>query len=417
MAKFKANSYQLVVMFFLLLLLFSRTVWAEDWASEKFSLSGFGTVGVVYSSEDQADFTNSSFKPNGAGYTRRWSADVDSLAGIQLSAEFTSHWSAVAQMIAKQRYDNSYLPEFEWLNVKYAFSPDVFVRAGRVVLPSFMVSDFSNVGYANPWVRPPVEVYNLVPITKSDGLDASYRYYAHEVTNTTQAVYGELTRGYPDGGKVKGKNQWGVFNTTEFASLTVRLGFYRNHTTVESVSTLLDAFRQFGSEGAAIADKYDCKGSRVSLSSFGISYNPGDWFLMGEFTRRDSDCFIGISNAWYISGGYRLKSYVPYVTFSSVRADSPTSDSGLTLSTLPPYLSDSAAILNTELNDILNATPRQQTYSIGIRWNFMRNTDVKVQFDHTRLGSASSGVLINTQPAFQPGGSFNVFSAAIDFVF
>jgi len=63
----------------------------------------------------------------------------------------------------------------EWANLIYALSPDASVRIGRIVLPTFMVADSRKVGYANPWVRPPVEVYGLVPITQSDGLDASYR--------------------------------------------------------------------------------------------------------------------------------------------------------------------------------------------------------------------------------------------------
>jgi len=51
---------------------------ADDAGTSMFSFSGFGTVGVVHSSEDKADFTSSFFRPNGAGYSRSWSADVDS---------------------------------------------------------------------------------------------------------------------------------------------------------------------------------------------------------------------------------------------------------------------------------------------------------------------------------------------------
>ncbi len=46
-----------------------------------------------------------------------------------------------------------------------------------------------------------------------------------------------------------------------------------------------------------------------------------------------------------------------------------------------------------------------------------RNTAFKVQYDHTRIGSGSSGVLINFQPGYQTGGTVNLFSASIDFVF
>ena len=46
-----------------------------------------------------------------------------------------------------------------------------------------------------------------------------------------------------------------------------------------------------------------------------------------------------------------------------------------------------------------------------------RHTAFKVQYDHTRIGTGSSGVLTSLQPGYQTGGTVNLFSAAIDFVF
>jgi hypothetical protein len=58
----------------------------EDAAASMFSFSGFGTFGVVHSSEDQANFSANIFQANGAGYTREWSPDVDSRIGAQVVA-------------------------------------------------------------------------------------------------------------------------------------------------------------------------------------------------------------------------------------------------------------------------------------------------------------------------------------------
>ena len=151
-----------------------------------FSFSGFGTVGLVHSSEGQADFTNSpSTKPNGAGYSRNWSGDVDSRLGLQVTADLTPQLSAVLQVLSQQRYDNTYTPRVEWANVKYAFTPDLSVRVGRIALPTFLVGEYRNVSYAVPWVRPPVQLYgHMVPITSNDGVDASYRMRLGDATNT-----------------------------------------------------------------------------------------------------------------------------------------------------------------------------------------------------------------------------------------
>lgn len=69
------------------------------------------------------------------------------------------------QVIAKQRYDENYTPTVEWAYLQYAVTESLDVRAGRVVLPVFITSEYRKVGYANPWVRPPQEVYRTVPKT------------------------------------------------------------------------------------------------------------------------------------------------------------------------------------------------------------------------------------------------------------
>lgn len=380
-----------------------------------FSISGFGTLGVVHSSEDDADFTSSPFKPNGAGHNRNRSADVDSLIGVQLTANLTPKLSAVLQSIAEQNYDNSYWPHVEWANVKYQFTPDFDVRVGRTVLPIFLVADYRKVSYTYPWVRPPLEIYNLVPITNNDGVDASYRMHFGEITNTIQATYGSIERKIVDGSKVHGRNQWAISNTTENGSLAIHANYTQANLTLEGTHPLFEAYRQFGPEGVAIADKYDCDGDIVRVGSLGASYDPGDWFLMGELARRTSNCLVGDNTAWYVSGGYRFGKLTPYITYAQARADN-LSDPGLNVSALPPFLAGTATGLNAGLDSALSRKPDQNTISVGGRWDFMKNTALKLQFDHIRINDGSSGVLINPQPGFQ-SGVVNVFSATIDFVF
>ena len=72
--------------------------------------------------------------------------------------------------------------------------------------------------------------------------------------------------------------------------------------------------------------------------------------------------------------------------------------------------------LNAALNAILGSIPVQSTTSAGVRWDFMKNVDLKLQVDHTRLGEGSPGLLINLQPGFERGGTVDLFSAAIDFI-
>jgi hypothetical protein len=113
-----------------------------------FTLSGFGTLGMTHSSLDSADFTSTAFEPNGSGHSRAYDFADDTKLGVQLIGRFTDKLSAVVQVVSEQRYDNTFTPQIEWANLKYAFTPDFSVRIGRIELPTFLNSDYRNVGYA-----------------------------------------------------------------------------------------------------------------------------------------------------------------------------------------------------------------------------------------------------------------------------
>jgi hypothetical protein len=391
----------------------------DDASASIFSFSGFGTLGVVHSSESEADFTNSTFKPNGAGFTRAWSPDVDSRLGAQVIANVTSQLSAVVQLISEQLYDDTYRPHIEWANIKYQFTPDLSVRVGRTVLSSFMFSDTRLVGYANPWVRPPVEVYSLVPVSNSDGLDASYKLHVGDFVHTIVGSIGKINPGLPPslgGGNAHARAQWLISDTIEYGAVTVHISYQDAHLTIPGLNRFFDAFRQFGLQGVALANEYDQDDKRVSFFGVGAMYDPGRWFALGEWGHDDFHSVLGSNTAWYVSGGYRLAKVTPYLTYSKVSVNSNTSDPGLTLSTLPPFLVGPATGLNAALNATLAAVADQRTMSVGARWDFVKNVALKVQYDHTRIGAGSTGTLTNIQPGFVPGGTLNLFSVAIDFV-
>jgi hypothetical protein len=69
------------------------------------------------------------------------------------------------------------------------------------------------------------------------------------------------------------------------------------------------------------------------------------------------------------------------------------------------------------LNGLLRTIAIQQTGSIGVRWDFMPNRAVKLQYDRVSPQDGSSGTLINVQPGFESGHPIHVLSAALDFVF
>ncbi len=388
-----------------------------DSAQSMFAFSGFGTLGVVHSNEHEADFTSTIDKPNGAGYSRSWSPDVDSLIGAQVITHFTPKLSVMLQVISEQNYDKSFTPHVEWANVKYEITPDASVRVGRTVLASFLVSDTRNIGYANPWVRPPVEVYSLVPIDSNDGIDASYRWHTGDLVQTFLGTYGATTSRLPTGGSAYARRQWNISDTLEYGAAALRIAYSRANLTIGRLDSLFGAFDQFGPQGAALSNKYAPDGKPVESVWIGAMYNPRDWFVTAELGTSQFHSLQGEPIAWYVSGGYRVLQFTPYLTYGQLKTRSNSSDPGLDVSALPPYLAGPAMGLNAVLNEILRSTAAvQNTTSAGVRWDFIKNVDLKLQYDHTRLGAGSAGILINVQPGFQPGGSLSLFSATIDFL-
>jgi hypothetical protein len=388
---------------------------ADEPDAPVFSFSGFGTLGVVHSSEDQADFTASVLKPDGAGYTHAWSADVDSLIGAQLIVNLNSKLSAVVQVISEQDPFGTYDPHVEWANVQYQFTPDFSIRVGRTVLPVFFLTATRKVGYTFPWVRPPLEVYRILPVSSNDGADISYRLSTGGLISTFQANAGGVDSKSPTG-DFKARRGWGFSYTAEYGSMTARATWQNANVTVASINSLFEAFRQFGPQGIAIADSNDVDDKRFSTVAVGASYDPGQWFVTSEWGSSHSHTVLGKIDAWYVSGGYRFGEFTPYLTYAESRPDN-LSDPGLTVSALPPYLAGPATGLNAALNGILSSKPAQNTTSVGIRWDFLKNFDLKLQFDHIEIGDGSTGTFINPQPGYQLGGDANLFAATIDFVF
>jgi hypothetical protein len=416
-----ANSpYGHIVFVLIAMMIVSYPAYATDSATDSghsmFSFSAFGTLGVVHSSEDSADYTANPLAPNGAGFTHDWSPDIDSRLGAQVIAHFTPQLSAMLQVISEQNYDKTYKPHVEWANIAYQPMPEFSVRVGRIVLPTFLLSDSRKVGYANPWLRPPVEFYALSPIFNSDGADMNYKMHVGEVVNTLVGTYGNANFRAPGGDDFEVRRLWVIADTVEYGSLTLHIAYQASSFSYHTLDTLFDAFRQFGPQGIALADKYDLDNKPSQVFDVGAMYDPGTWFVTGEWGRRNLHSAIGESTAWYLSGGYRLAKFTPYLTYADVKSNSKTFDPGLDVSELPPFLQGPAAGLNAGLNAILATAAVQNTISIGSRWDLMKNIDLKLQYDHIDLGKGSASSLINVQPDFRLGGTLNLLSIAIDFV-
>lgn len=390
---------------------------ADEVEVPAWAFSGFGSLGAVHSNQREADFTSNVVKGAGVGYSRSWSADIDSRLGAQLDWRINPQWSAVVQVISEQNRLNSYAPAVEWGNVKYQITPDFSVRAGRVALPVFLYADYRKVGYALPWVRPPVELYGTFGVSSSDGADLSYSWRAGGLKNVTQAFYGGTTVKITDTSTVPVRGLMVLTHTIDYGALTLRASFLSTRLSIDLFEPLFDGFRQYGAQGNAIADKYAYHDKHSTTASAAVSYDPGAWFAMSELGHISTHSFIGEKSFIYASAGVRLATLTPYLSYSSLRVDSETSDPGLNTTGMPPRQAAGAMALNAGLNKLLRATPQQKTFTAGVRWDVWRNTALKAQYDRVVPQAGSAGTLVTVQSGFQSGRALDVLSVVLDFVY
>ncbi|MEO8315867.1 MAG: hypothetical protein ABI645_13870 [Pseudomonadota bacterium] len=384
-----------------------------------FKFDAFGTLGVVHSSEDQADFTRTILVSDGAGASQEWSPKVDSVLAGQVTANFTPRLSALVQVVSEVRPDDSFDPRIEWANVTYQITPDLQVAAGRIVSPILMLTDTRRLSYSYPWIRPPQEVYELDPVTSNDGVSLHWRIRFGEFTHTLEAAYGRSDTHYSrDGlsGVVRARKQVLMRSTLERGPLSFNIGFGPSELTLPGFAPLFDAFRQFGPAGEDIADRYSADHRGAKYLGTGAGYDPGRWFIMGEWTEVKVKGVLNSHSGWYASAGLRQGALTPYITWAETHPSRKRSDPGLDLTMLPSASVPLAAALNAQLNLLLANAPDQDALSVGVRWDFARNLCLKVQYDHIDLAPGNVGTLTGFQPGFRPGGKVNLLGLSLSFV-
>ncbi|MGA7595973.1 MAG: hypothetical protein WCA64_12330 [Gallionella sp.] len=348
------------------------------------TFGGFGSFGVSHSTMSSGDYVADGGIPKGPGLSDFLSTTNDSRIAGHMAAQMSQKVSVVIQVDSEYHTGNSYAPEVEFVNVKYALTPEAYVRVGRLALPTFLESENRDVGYTYAWIHPPVEVYRQEPVTHGDGFGFNYSLHVGEATHSIKTVFGRTTFESSDSrlsNALSSKNMWGIFDSSEYGPVTIHAGYLQRDTDSGLFLT--------GQSGAWVKDR--------DLSA-GVQYDTGDWFALSEWIQRRSTYEV---NARYVSAGYRVKQFTPYLTYA-------LSSQG---SFLPdfPQPSTEAVVL---------ATRAQRTASIGMRWDFMKNTDFKFQLDQVKLSDNSNGFLANVSDNVTLyGAKFYVISAVVDFIF
>ena len=384
------------------------------------TIKGFGTAGLVYSDNNQADFVaNNYLNPKGAGRTENISGVVDSKLGMQMDWQATSRLSFTGQAVSKQDPSNSWVPELQWAFAKFKILPNLDIRAGRIRPAIYMLSDTFDVNYANPWVRPPTEFYSQAPVSHMEGVDFLYRLQTGPVNWLLQPFYGNSLLPLTNNREMTARNLAGFNLSANLNDFSFRLGYSHANLTINApafesvVRPSLLSLCKFNTIACTELAALDNSNKATAYASVGAGWDNGDYFLTGEFAKRSTSSSISETLSGYVSGGGRFGKFTPYATYSQSVVTSPTSFSG------------GSKAINALVTSVLTNQPMDQnTKTLGLRYDLFTNIALKAQWDRidtsTKNGQVSTGggIFTNKTSSFDNGdNSINLFSTSVDFIF
>ncbi|MYM87905.1 porin [Rugamonas sp. FT82W] len=384
---------------------------AATLGDENLSISGFGTLGVAKSNTDQAQFARYN---QAEGVADKAKIGLDTNLGLQATYKINDWLSGTAQILTRKNTSPTFTTDLTWAFLKARVNDEVSVRVGRVVLPTFLISDYQNVGYANTMMRPPIEMYGQAPIENVDGADINFQRAFGDFNFTTQAFVG-VSRGklfVPTGsGSVATYRApaAGISFTGEYGPFLVRLGHARADLKINDlapINGLTAQLSQFGFKQLA-NDIGLTDGKKIAFTSIGATMDWHNIVVQTEYAQRRAKeaVYIPDTNAWYTMVGYRVGKVLPYYAHASYR------DAGSSVT--PPASLPKTHPLGAAVYGLL-PSPEQTSDLIGVRWDFAKSVALKVQADRVKP-KTKAGSLIFVKPGFS--GNVTVVAAALDFVF
>ncbi|UPR54713.1 hypothetical protein ITG09_17310 [Vibrio cyclitrophicus] len=357
---------------------------------EDINISGFGSVGIGKANNDV----------NYAGYTSenlQW--EQETLAGLQFDFQVNERAKFVTQIVANSRYD--YEPKIEMAYASYDFE-SFTARAGKLRLPLFFYSDYTDLGYAYPMIRPSQELYENIVLKNYTGVDLLIPVELENSSLLIQPVVGVGTIDEDDSmvGEVKLDKLMGLSANWNINDFTFRGSYF-----VAESNPSCD-FKTSSDPYCQMAEMLDSKdGQFISL---GAQYDNGDLIanIEGADVQLDGEFYDYQSISTLI--GYRVNEFTPYFTVNWVE----TTDN-----------EERVNLPSSSLREAMNY--ERLSYAVGSRWDFAKNMSLKVDVTYVDYKGTSGGFQENIETTANPfvatGNFFEddsiLYSAKLDFVF
>jgi len=270
-------------------LLMLSSSYAADLGDLTITFNGFGSA-IAGATQDTGE--------NYLGYDDDPDFDLG-VAALQTNIEMDNGLSFVTQFVVRGADD--YDLETEWAYIGYQFNANFKLNVGRIRLPLYMYSDYLEVGYAFPWIRPPASVY-FVPATSVEAATLFWNEFIGDWESQVQLTTDAETK--------HGVN-WSM---TYDDWLTLRVAYFETELSIDvpPVTAAAAALEPLLAGNPFVAPPFDADAAltdkdAVIFSTIGVKAEWGKWFFIGEFAHTESDPgVLPDQDRYYVSVGRRL---------------------------------------------------------------------------------------------------------------
>ncbi len=350
---------------------------ADDTSEFSTTISGYGTIGGSYTGDSHLSYLHnaSEFKATNS----QFDLGLDSRIGVQATISYGTQLSVILQEEAKRRGSDDFSPGTEWAFVQYSPTTDVKLRLGRVALATFLMSDFRDVGYAQPWFVAPNEIYADEPFENLDGGQALWHGHLGSFGLDLEGAYGTTSQTEQSNGVsfvIKAKSAYNLAANLTYESFLLR------------VAETAVSWPQAVPLSATTAINYVNHDKFLSL---GFQYDNSTAIVLAEWAKRTENDVPLVSlplvacTDWYVAGGWRFGKWTPLVSYAKTKAS----------------------------QDLLLLTVPYSTPSASLRYDVASNVALKAQLMRPQAGND----LYWVTRSLTSNQRVNVVGLGADFVF
>ncbi len=337
-------------------------------AEPKIEFSGFARAVVGHLNDDNLVFL---------GYDEGYSFSEQSLFAFRADASITDKISVIGQALVH----SSDVREsgIQWLYLDYRPTQDWSFKLGRQRIPFFTYSDVIDVGFAYPWITPPIQVYANYLFSEFDGAMGRYDFSTKSVSGSLEAYVGQYKGPIVQSGqRLDADIEYvaGLYSKLNYKNFTFSAAYHEGKVKVDipEFKEFQDLLRMFNF--ITTANELGIN-NRARFIKLGVSYNSFDYFIESEFSKITSgSAFIPKVNAGYLTLGYNLYPFTLHATIAHSDAgySEPVNEVPLGLNPIldQVHLGFEAIFMSLPIDSLTSLT-------IGSRYDWKQNIAFKAE--------------------------------------